>query len=121
MKCPKCGSAMEKVTYEGTEVDRCTNCKGLWFDFHEQQDLKVRQGADSIDIGEVTTGEQAGKMNCPRDGELLTRLVDLKQPHIWYEACPHCYGAFFDAGEFRDYSHKTVIESIKNLFPHQRK
>jgi uncharacterized protein len=121
MKCPKCSSAMEKVIYEGIEVDRCTNCQGIWFDFQEQKQLKDKQGADSIDIGEATHDKPVSKMYCPRDGLLLTQMVDVRQPHIWYEACPHCYGVFFDAGEFRDYSHKTVIESVKDLFTHERK
>jgi Zn-finger nucleic acid-binding protein len=110
---------MEKVTFEGIEVDRCTNCKGIWFDFQEQKQLKGVKGSSRIDVGDAATGRQmnqAGKVNCPRDGTLLTHMVDLKQPHIAYEACPHCYGVFFDAGEFKDYSQKTLVESLKGLF-----
>ena len=64
---------------------------------------------------------EVSKINCPRDGVLLTRMVDLKQPHLWYEACPHCYGVFFDAGEFKDYSQKTLVESVRDLFVKERK
>ena len=125
MNCPKCNAAMEKVTYEGVEVDRCTGCQGIWFDFREQQQLKSAKGAVAdIDVGDQATGQkmnEVGKINCPRDGVLLTRMVDLKQPHIWYEACPHCYGVFFDAGEFKDYSQKTLVESVRDLFAKERK
>jgi len=115
---------MEKVTFESVEVDRCANCKGIWFDFQEQKQLKGIKGSSGIDVGDAATGKQmneVGKINCPRDGTRLTRMVDLKQPHISYEACPHCYGVFFDAGEFKDYSHATVLESIKDLFARERK
>jgi Zn-finger nucleic acid-binding protein len=125
MNCPKCNTAMEKVTYEGVEVDRCTGCQGIWFDFREQQQLKnVKGAAAGLDVGDPAAGQkmnEVGKINCPRDGVLLTRMVDLKQPHIWYEACPHCYGVFFDAGEFKDYSQKTLVESVRALFVKERK
>ena len=125
MNCPKCNAVMEKVTSEGVEVDRCTRCQGIWFDFREQQQLKnVKGAAASIDVGDPAAGRkmnEVGKINCSRDGVLLTRMVDLKQPHIWYEACPHCYGVFFDAGEFKDYSQKTLVESVRDLFVKERK
>jgi len=36
MECPKCKSAMEEVTYgRNMTVDRCTSCKGIWFDVGE--------------------------------------------------------------------------------------
>ncbi|MCK5194738.1 MAG: zf-TFIIB domain-containing protein, partial [Desulfobulbaceae bacterium] len=32
MNCPKCNAMMEKVEYHSIVVDRCTRCKGIWFD-----------------------------------------------------------------------------------------
>ena len=55
-------------------------------------------------------------MNCPKCGTLMIHLVDVEQNHIGYEACPHDYGVFFDAGEFTDYSQKTLLESLRRLF-----
>ena len=55
MNCPKCNAAMEKVTFEGVEVDRCTRCGGLWFDFQEQQQLKPLKGAAAIDTSDGRT------------------------------------------------------------------
>ena len=124
MKCPKCHTDMKKIEFEGVEVDRCFNCYGLWFDFQEQKQLKDKKGAIELDSGDVATGQRTNlirQVYCPRDGALMTPMVDLKQPHISYEACPHCYGVFFDAGEFKDYSQKTLLESIRAIFPHERK
>lgn len=123
MKCPKCQAEMKKIELEGVEVDRCTGCYGIWFDFQEQQQLKAAPGAQRIDSGDAAVGEKMNLIdiiNCPRDGSRLTRMVDRQQPHLWYEACPVCYGVFFDAGEFRDYSTRTLIESIRDLFPRER-
>ena len=57
MKCPKCSAAMESVSYQGIEVDRCTKCAGLWFDMLEAEDLKKLSGSESIDIGSAKTGK----------------------------------------------------------------
>ena len=45
MDCPKCKAAMELVTVANVEVDRCTNCKGLWFDAGEIDRLKKAKAA----------------------------------------------------------------------------
>lgn len=39
MKCPKCKASMEAVNYQSVEAQRCTNCKGLWLDMLEKEDL----------------------------------------------------------------------------------
>jgi len=119
MNCPKCDSDMEKVTYEEIEVDRCINCKGIWFDMLEREHLKDIEGSESIDIGSTERGERFNKMtkiDCPACKTLMIEMVDKDQPHISYEACTTCYGLFFDAGEFKDYKHHTVFEFFKKLF-----
>jgi uncharacterized protein len=37
MQCPKCDAQMERVQFQGTEIDRCTVCHGLWFDILEER------------------------------------------------------------------------------------
>lgn len=123
MECPKCDSDMEKVTVEAIEVDRCTKCRGLWFDMLEHEHLKAIKDSESIDIGEAALGKEYDKIeriDCPVCHSQMIRMVDSKQPHIRYEACTSCYGVFFDAGEFRDYKHETVIDFFKGLFAKAR-
>jgi uncharacterized protein len=119
MQCPKCNASMEKVIFEGVEVDRCSGCRGIWFDFQEQQQLKQMKGAATIDTGDKATGHKMNEVSnirCPKCGTLMTHLVDVEQNHIAYEACPHDYGVFFDADEFADYSKQTLLESLRRLF-----
>jgi uncharacterized protein len=119
MQCPKCNASMEKVSFEGVEVDRCIGCQGIWFDFQEQQQLKAAKGAAAIDTGDKAIGAKMNEMSsirCPKCGTLMTHLLDVQQTHIAYEACPHDYGVFFDAGEFTDYSKQTLLESLRRLF-----
>ena len=124
MECPKCGGDMEKVTYQEIKVDRCTRCKGIWFDMLEAEQLKALKGSEDIDTGDPKLGKvfsKVEKINCPVCHSQMIRMVDLDQPHIWYEACTVCYGLFFDAGEFRDHKEETVLDFFKDLFTKERR
>lgn len=39
MKCPKCGCDMEEIEIVRIKVDKCTQCKGVYFDDGELQIL----------------------------------------------------------------------------------
>lgn len=123
MQCPKCQADMESVTYENIEVDRCTGCKGIWFDMLEQDDLKTLEGSEWIDSGDPAVGKKMndiGDIDCPACSEKMIKMVDRRQTHIWYEACPSCYGVFFDAGEFTDYKFETVMDLFRDLVARKR-
>ena len=123
MKCPKCQSTMERVTLEGTDVDRCISCKGLWFDMLEGD--KLLSKANALDAGDKKAGSQynsVDRINCPVcPNTPLIRMVDNRQPHIWFESCSSCFGRFFDAGEFRDLAKHTFADVIRDLFTKERK
>ncbi len=114
---------MELVNYEGFEVDRCTGCKGIWFDSGERERLKSIKGAESIDTGDEAIGKEnntKANIQCPRCTTPLIRMVDIEQPHIWYESCSVCCGAYFDAGEFRDYKKYTLADIVRGFFARAR-
>ena len=123
MQCPKCQNDMETISYENIEVDRCTFCQGIWFDALEHEHLKAIQGSESIDIGGRDIGREFNdvtQIECPTCHTDMIRMVDRDQPHIRYEACTVCYGVFFDAGEFRDYKSKTVLDFFRDLLAGER-
>ncbi len=35
MRCPKCGMELIAVDYKGIEVDKCSECDGVWLDAGE--------------------------------------------------------------------------------------
>ena len=123
IQCPKCSAPMGKVTFGSVVVDRCTSCRGLWFDAREHERLKGMAGSEEIDPGPPAAakagagGEKGGpgdaKINCPVCHTRLIRMVDHQQPHIHFESCTVCHGTFFDAGEFRDYKEVAVSEWFK--------
>ncbi|MCJ7556765.1 MAG: MFS transporter [Gammaproteobacteria bacterium] len=116
MRCPKCRSDMEQVEYQGTEVDRCTICNGIWFDAGEMEQLKNKKAAAALDTGDLKTGKQSNTINCdrcPRCSGVMIKMVDPRQRHISYETCSSCNGSFLDAGEFRDLSELTISEFFR--------
>jgi uncharacterized protein len=124
VNCPKCKSSMAIVRFEEIEVDRCTACGGLWFDAHERERLKGRRGSEAIDSGDEDVGRKQNEIdaiNCPRCTTRLVRMVDADQTHIWFEACSVCGGAYFDAGEFRDYKSWTPLDLFRSLFSRARR
>jgi PAT family beta-lactamase induction signal transducer AmpG len=124
MRCPKCRADMEPVEYEGTEIDRCTICNGIWFDAGEIHVLRDKQAAAAIDTGDARTGKQSNAIDryqCPRCSGDMLRVVDPRQTHIWYETCGSCNGSFLDAGELRDLSAVTITDFFKDLVTPERK
>lgn len=124
MNCPKCSAAMALVSHQGIQVDRCTKCGGLWFDMLEEEHLKKLSGAEALDTGERGKGKEhnrVGRIKCPKDSSAMLRMVVARQPHIWYESCPHCYGTYFDAGEFRDLKAETFMDIVRGVFSKERK
>jgi PAT family beta-lactamase induction signal transducer AmpG len=123
MRCPKCRADMDLLNIEGTEVDRCSHCGGIWFDEGEMDALRNKQAAQVIDTGTAADGKQYNKMDsypCPRCGGTMAKKVDPDQPHIWYETCADCQGSFFDAGEFRDLAEHTISDYFKKLITPKR-
>lgn len=115
---------MVKVNFHNIEVDRCTDCQGLWFDEFEKEELKKLKGSDRIDTGDAKVGREFNKVDrilCPRCGSRMIRMVDVDQPHIWFEHCTVCAGSFFDAGEFKDLKHHTIVDFFKDLLVKERK
>lgn len=118
MNCPKCQSEMEKITFADIEVDRCTDCKGIWFDMLEHEKLKEVKGSEAIDTGDPETGKKNNeitKIDCPVCQTQMIPMAVLRQPHIRFESCTSCYGAFFDAGEFKDFKHENIASLFKDL------
>ncbi|PIP81477.1 MAG: hypothetical protein CO113_07085 [Elusimicrobia bacterium CG_4_9_14_3_um_filter_62_55] len=122
--CPKCKAAMEEVVFGGATVERCTECRGIFFDILEHEDLKALKGSESIDIGDPQKGMETDELdmyNCPKCSVGMVRLVDPVQNHIWYEACSKCYGVFFDAGEFKDFKEESFLDRIQSAFTRPRR
>lgn len=124
MQCPKCKSGMEVVVIDSVEVDRCTACKGIWFDAGESELLRKPKLARAIDIGDADQGAHTNAIDrypCPRCSGGMVRMVDPGQSHIWYEKCASCGGSFFDAGEFRDLAETSIRDFFRAIATPERR
>jgi Zn-finger nucleic acid-binding protein len=121
MKCPKCDGELAPTKFEDVEIDRCNACKGLWFDAFEHEELRRREGSQAIDTGKPVPATGGGSKLCPRCSVKMIDMVVAAQPHIKYESCGVCHGAFFDAGEFLDFRVETFGETLRAISAAVRK
>jgi Zn-finger nucleic acid-binding protein len=119
LQCPKCKSPMEQVQVEATQVDRCTSCRGLWFDALEDQDIRGAEAAETLDSAAEPPKPAKGDkstFDCPRCKTRMFRMVDRMGRRIQYESCPQCHGKFLDAGEFHALEPRSITDTMRRLF-----
>ena len=108
MKSPrKPSSNLEKMVYNGIELDRCPETGGVWFDADElyeltsnmkrDDDFLEKFGGDWEDFGEA---EAEG--GCPRGHGKMTPFVVKKvngEGDITLDICQKCLGIWVDGAE----------------------
>lgn len=118
LQCPKCSAPMEQVQVEATQVDRCTKCRGLWFDALEDQDIRGTEAAETLDTAAVppeSGKREKGAIDCPRCKTRMIHMVDRLGKRIQYESCPRCHGKFLDAGEFRATEPRSIKDTVRRF------
>lgn len=61
MKCPKCGADLTVEEYHGIEIDRCSECQGIWFDAGEAELLIEKESAGFGSIFQAVVQGVRGK------------------------------------------------------------
>lgn len=125
MDCPKCSGTLEEKTFGGQlKVHRCNQCMGLWCNREMLPQMKKEWMSDAVfDAGDPNRGRELNELEevkCPECGEEMTKTVDEKQQHIWLEVCEDCNGVWFDAGEFTDWKHETLMDVIRGMLKKER-
>ena len=104
MKCPKCETtSLEPHVFKGVEVDRCPQCRGIWFDKDElpaflgltRRELRALQGGQ---IDEQLNRKQG---RCPRDDTQLLRIYSPRNTEVVIDTCVTCSGLWLDDGELK--------------------
>jgi Zn-finger nucleic acid-binding protein len=109
---------MQPVQCDGTTVDRCPTCGGMFFDLEEEPHvLRNKELVAKIDTHPRSHDADAKvRIECPRDGEPMVHVHDVKQHHVGYETCPACGGVYLDAGELKDLSEFSFGEWLRRMF-----
>jgi len=103
MDCPKCSeSALEALTVDEVEVDRCPTCEGIFFDRAELGELLDREPEK---LTPILGGNDAADLNartarCPRDQQPMMRVTSLRNREVTVDSCAVCQGVWLDGGEF---------------------
>ncbi len=75
MKCPKCEGSLSMIELQGTRVDQCSKCRGIWFDEHELETIMSMKRSELRPLsGSEDDAYNRAKGKCPRDGSELMRV-----------------------------------------------
>ncbi|TES90832.1 MAG: hypothetical protein E3J88_03535 [Anaerolineales bacterium] len=108
MKCPKCSIELEKKSYRGIEVDHCSNCNGMWFDFQELDQLEDKAYNEDELKGTVMFSSTPTEQLCPHCGSQLRRF-QYRLHSLELEYCENKHGYWLDEGE-----EKRVLELMED-------
>ena len=111
-RCPRCGQDLAPETMNRVTVERCTACKGLWFDGDEiEHAIDVTTRGRSLEEAAATRKmlpawtkpvEGVHYLHCARCGEVMARRQVAPRTGVIIDICrPH--GVWFDAGEFEHF------------------
>jgi Zn-finger nucleic acid-binding protein len=102
MKCPKCDKEMIAQTYGDTEVDKCPECEGIFFDRGELDRLVTKgvQDADSPEYTELSNKMDMMLGTCPRCNAEMEPY--LGPGNLRIDRCTKCDAVFLDQGELAE-------------------
>jgi len=117
MNCPVCKrdkGVMVIVEHERIELDYCTNCAGIWFDYGELDLLMERLALDSsafsmdriMALPDRQTKESVRK--CPACRKKMRKVVVGTDPEVLIDVCPTGDGIWFDGGEVQQVIRQLV-------------
>jgi len=100
MNCPKCNYELVNKYYKGMiEVDSCPNCRGMWLDSNELDQLEDVVFDGDEHKGSLIHFQTQTDFPCPHCRSTLAefqyRLYDLKLDYC----AEHDHGFWLDAGE----------------------
>ena len=59
MRCPKCGMQLIEIAYRGIEIDKCSECEGVWLDAGELEVVSKMEKRGLDMLFSVFTGKDA--------------------------------------------------------------
>ena len=98
MNCPRCDVALDERKFKGIDVDHCPDCKGLWLDFHELDQLEDTVMDDDRSKGMMDYSRRDSDIHCPHcDGKMET--FNYRAHNLPIDHCTDGHGYWLDKGE----------------------
>jgi len=108
LNCPRCKLPLQKVDYEGVEVDMCNACWGFWLDTGEleeilrNRDLSFSEDEKDtvLDIREASSRGPTAPAPCPSCRKVMDRVHYDAAVSFVIDRCPD-HGIWLDTGEIK--------------------
>ena len=113
MKCPLDGGELSRQNYEDNiEVDKCSQCGGIWLDYKELERIEetverdyaeeIQQLPDLIDGAyAMALARSKPATECPKCNQTMERREHGGCSQVMIDVCPHCRGVWLEEGEIR--------------------
>ncbi len=108
MECPRCrGSKLVLQDHLGIEVDACPQCRGMWLDYHEMDQLEDTVMDQDHLKGSMMYAERPSDIRCPKCAQPMTTF-NYRAYDLPIDFCDGGHGFWLDAGE-----EKRVLELME--------
>ena len=107
MNCPRCDVALDEKKLKDIEVDHCPQCKGLWLDFHELDQLEDHSMDDDDSKGMVEYARRESDISCPHCHAVM-ETFNYRAHNLPIDHCKNQCGYWLDEGE-----EKKVLDIMK--------
>ena len=107
MNCPRCDNELKLEKYRGIPVDRCPDCKGLWLDHSELDELEDSVMSDDEAKGTMEYAHRESDIDCPKCGQLMGTF-NYRAYDLPIDFCLQEHGFWLDHGE-----EERVLELMK--------
>jgi Zn-finger nucleic acid-binding protein len=125
MRCLACKSDMIVVEHNRIELDYCTKCHGVWFDFGELELLVEAAGFEGAEpfLASLATATETKssekKRRCPICLKKMRKTLVGQKPEILIDLCRRGDGLWFDGGELGQLLEQLAGKSGKKPTPQQ--
>lgn len=97
MICPRCTVSLEWKPGNGTGLNCCPDCKGLWLDHAALREARQNSQDDLADDFSKLPGARTSDIKCPGDG---TSMLTILYRGVEVDTCPECKSLWLDKGEW---------------------
>lgn len=121
MNCPNCGNNMEVKKIGKIEIDVCSNCGGIWFDWMElvKLDEKHEGFGDMLNaiLNQPYKGNvKRGKVKCPKCNIVMQKHAYKFNKKVEIDECYQCGGIYLDSGELNVIRQTHMSDEERNEF-----
>lgn len=113
MNCPRCNTGLSEQKFKGIEVDRCPDCKGLWLDFPELDQLEDHVMDDDRRKGMMEYARRESDIACPHCASMM-ETFNYRAHDLPIDSCREGHGFWLDKGE-EDRVLEVMKERVSDL------